>query len=137
VIGPPGEALRGATPGQAGGQCNVNITVLVNEAPWASGAATTALRMVRAALENGVGVAAVYFRDEGVYHALPTEAADAGAPDLHGEWLALSRRAGFPLLLCTSAVQRRLSGKVQDGFRTAGLAEALQLMATSDRLVTF
>lgn len=115
----------------------MNITVIVNESPWACGLATSALRMARAAVEDGIGVTAVYFRGEGVYHSISGEGADAGAPDLRAGWLALSRGCGFPLLLCSSAVQRRLPEGPEEGFRTAGLAEVLQMLATSDRVVTF
>jgi len=115
----------------------VNITVIVNEAPWASGLATAALRLVRAALDDGIRVAAVYFRDEGVYHAVAGAAADAGAPDLRNEWLNLARTHGFPLLLCSSALQRRLRRTAGEAFREAGLAEALELITASDRVVTF
>jgi sulfur relay (sulfurtransferase) complex TusBCD TusD component (DsrE family) len=115
----------------------VNITVIVNEAPWAGGLATTALRLVRAAVDDGIGVAAVYFRGEGVYHSISGGAADAGAPDLSAEWLALSRSCGFPLLLCSSDTQRRLPGDPGKGFRIAGLPEVLHIAADSDRVVTF
>jgi sulfur relay (sulfurtransferase) complex TusBCD TusD component (DsrE family) len=115
----------------------VNITVIVNEAPWGSGLASAALRLAQACIAGDVGLAAAYFRDEAVYLAVPGRAADPGAPDLRADWLELSRTHGFPLLLCSSAAQRRLPEPPGEGFREAGLAEVLEMIAASDRVVTF
>ena len=114
----------------------MKILVIVNESPWGSSLGLTALRLARALTAGGQSLAAVYFREEGVYHAL-AGAADAGTPLLRDAWLALSRDCAVPLLLCSSAVARRLETAPCDGFRTAGLAEVLELMAGCDRQVSF
>ena len=114
----------------------MNILVIVNESPWGSSLGLTALRLARALATGGQRLAAVYFREDGVYNALPG-AADAGTPALRDAWLDLSRDRGVPLLLCSSAVARRFDAPPGDGFRTAGLAEILELMASCDRQVSF
>jgi sulfur relay (sulfurtransferase) complex TusBCD TusD component (DsrE family) len=114
----------------------VKILVIVNESPWGGSLGLTALRLTRALVASGQCLAAVYFREEGIYHALPG-AADAGTPDLRDAWLDLSRDHDVPMLLCSSAVARRLEVPLKGGFRTAGLAEVLELMAACDRLLSF
>ena len=86
-------------------------------------------------LDRGDQVAAVYFREEGVYQAQDGRSSDAGTPALAGSWRGLAQRHGLPLLLCSSAAQRRLAVP-PDGFREAGLAEILELMGSCDRVVT-
>jgi sulfur relay (sulfurtransferase) complex TusBCD TusD component (DsrE family) len=87
--------------------------------------------------EGGIDLAAVYFRGEGVYHAMRGRAADAGTPDLTEAWLEWSGRHDVPLLLCSADSQRRLDYVESGGFREAGLSEVFELMAGCDRVVTF
>lgn len=115
----------------------MKVLVIVNESPWGSTLSVTALRAVRALLDAGAQVDAVYFRGDGVYNALPGRAADAGTPELAGAWRALSEAPGIPMLLCTSAAMRRLDSEPGPGFRQAGLAEVLERMAGCDRVVAF
>lgn len=119
----------------------VKVLVIVNSSPWGGSLGVTALRLVRAmtrdGLQNGLRVAAVYFREEGVYQALQGRVADAGTPTLRDAWLELKSQAGLPLLLCSSAAQRRLEACPEGGFREAGRAEVLELMQDCDRVVTF
>jgi len=131
----------------------VKVLVIVSSSPWGGSLGVTALRLVRAMLRdgqsdglrdgsrdglpNGLRVAAVYFREEGVYQALPGRAADAGTPVLRDAWLELMHQDGVPLLLCSSAAQRRLDACPEGGFREAGRAEVLELMQACDRVVVF
>lgn len=114
---------------------------MVNESPWGSTLANTALRCAQAVLAGGHDVLAVFFQGEGVYNALGGGPADPGALDLAGAWPETARAAGCPLLLCSSACARRLPGNVQAGlvdpFRLAGLGELLELMERADRVVSF
>jgi tRNA 2-thiouridine synthesizing protein D len=115
----------------------VKILVIVNVSPWGGSLAVTALRLVRAMLSQGHDVAAVYFREEGVYQALAGRASDSGTPALRDAWQSLHSEHGVPLLVCSSAAQRRLEQAPAAGFREAGLAEVLETMQACDRLVTF
>ena len=119
----------------------VKVLVIVNSSPWGGSLGVTALRLVRAmlrdGLRDGLRVAAVYFREEGVYQALPGRVGDAGTPNLRDAWLELQSQAGVPLLLCSSAAQRRLEACPEGGFREAGRAEVLELMQGCDRVVAF
>lgn len=115
----------------------MKVLVIVNASPWGGSLPVTALRVVRALVADGMCLAAVFFREEGVYHAVPGRVTDSGTPDLNESWAELARSAKFPLLLCSSAAQRRLEGTPGNRFREAGLAEVVELMGEVDRVVTF
>ncbi|MBT8048656.1 MAG: hypothetical protein HKN57_02550 [Xanthomonadales bacterium] len=115
----------------------MKILIIVNESPWGTSLGVTAFRLVRAMVANEARVAAVFFRGDGVYHAQTDGRTDSGTPCLAKEWRALSRQADIPLLLCSAAAQRRLENVSSAGFREAGLAEVMAIMADSDRVVTF
>jgi len=115
----------------------VNILIIVNESPWHRSLGVTALRMARAVQAAGAQILAVYFREDGVYHAQKGRATDSGTPDLFEEWQTLSRLAGCPLLVCTSSAQRRLTQTCSGLYREAGLPEVLELLSSSDRVVSF
>lgn len=93
--------------------------------------------MLSPAAGEGLRVAAVYFREEGVYQAVAGRVTDSGTPALREAWLELAQQHGLPLLLCSTAAQRRLESCPGGGFREAGLAEVLELMDSCDRVVTF
>lgn len=114
----------------------MNVLVIVNASPWGSSLGLAAQRLVSALLAEGVRVPAVFFREEGVYHALGGRAADAGTPSLGSIWRQLSTDHGLDLLICSTASQRRLD-RVPEGFREAGLAEVLERMTACDRVVSF
>lgn len=115
----------------------MKILVIVNDSPWGSALPTTALRLTRTVLAAGKTVEAVFFRGDGVYNALPGRGSDAGMPALARQWCELSGSAGFQLLLCSAAANRRLDSSPGHGFREAGLAEVLERMAGCDRVVSF
>jgi sulfur relay (sulfurtransferase) complex TusBCD TusD component (DsrE family) len=115
----------------------VKILLIVNDSPWGSSLAVTALRLLRSMLADGVEADAVYFRGEGVYNALPGRATDHGTPDLCPSWQVVSSRHDVPLLLCQSASRRRFDCEPGEGFRTAGLAEVIERMARCDHVLAF
>jgi sulfur relay (sulfurtransferase) complex TusBCD TusD component (DsrE family) len=93
--------------------------------------------MLESGSGGGLRIAAVYFRGEGVYQAQPGRITDNGTPALRDAWLELATRHGVPLLLCSSAAQRRLETAPGGAFREVGLAEVLELMSSCDRVVNF
>lgn len=115
----------------------MKILIIVNESPWGSTLGVSALRLTRAMLAAKAQIAAIFFNGEGVYHAQPARAVDSGTPDLCREWQALAGPAGIPLLLCSSAAGRRLQEAPAGGYREAGLVELMEIMAGSDRVVSF
>lgn len=112
--------------------------LIVNESPWQTALAVCALRFAQAAERAGLEIVAVFFREDGVYHALAATSADSGTPELSAGWQEFSASTGARLLLCSASSQRRLPvGTSAPSFEQTGLAEMLELMQQSDRLVTF
>lgn len=113
----------------------MKVLVIVNESPWGSTLASTALRLVRSLLDGEHSIDAVFFRGDGVYNLI--EGQGEGAFDLASGWARLASTGEFPLLLCSSASARRLDSTPDGRFRPAGLAEVLERMADCDRVLTF
>lgn len=115
----------------------MKLFVIINESPWGRSLSSAALRFVRAARDQGHSVPAVYFRDDGVYHALRGRMADSGHEHPADAW-AVAAGSDTELLLCSSAVARRFDGSLDTGpFREAGLARMWALALECDRVVTF
>lgn len=112
--------------------------VIVNESPWQTGLSACALRFARAAPQAGLQVLAVFFREDGVYNALPNTLADSGTPDLAQAWKEFAAGHASRLLLCSASSLRRLpSGSHDPAFEITGLADMLELTQQADRVVTF
>lgn len=112
--------------------------IIVNESPWQTALAACALRFARACESAGLQIVAVFFREDGVYTALAGTVADAGTPELSAAWRELAALSGARLLLCSASSQRRLpAGSETPGFQQTGLADMLELMQQSDRVISF
>ena len=119
------------------GKCIVKFLIVVNESPWGSGLALCALRFARSVIVRGEEVSAVFFREEGVYNAIAGTASDGATENLADAWGSFSDQHGIRLLLCSSSRQRRLPETfAADHFKDSGLAEMLELMQESDRVIT-
>jgi len=115
----------------------MKILLIVNSSPWGSTLAVTALRFARALQAEAMTVTAVFFREDAVFQSLESRATDAGTPDLAAAWPEFARSSGARLLVCRSSAQRNLPASPSGAFREAGLAELFELMAASDRVVTW
>jgi tRNA 2-thiouridine synthesizing protein D len=120
------------------GKFSVKCLVIVNESPWQTGLSACALRFARAAPNAGMDVLAVFFREDGVYNAMPGTVTDMGAPELAEAWKDLAARQASRLLLCSASSLRRLpAGGHDPAFEITGLADMLELTQQADRVVTF
>lgn len=126
-------------PAQTLVKSSVKILVMVNSSPWGSGRSAVALRFVRAALDADHELSAIYFRGDGVYHAVPGQQADPGAEDLTNAFAKLAQSHGTELMLCTAALMRRFPNthEVSLPWRAAGLAQWVGLLEEADRVVSF
>lgn len=111
--------------------------VIVNDSPWGSTLAATALRLARAAVDAGHRLDAVFFREDGVYNTILGTAADAGAPDLARSWSELAEGAGTALMACEASCRRRLKAPPDAPFRESGLVEFMDRVSGCDRVLTF
>lgn len=115
----------------------MKLLMIVNESPWGSVLALTAYRLAEAAMQVAGNECAVFFREDGVYNAVPGQVTDAGTQDLARCWAGLAQAHGTRLLLCRSSSQRRLMACPAGPFQESGLAEMFGLMLTFDRVLTF
>jgi len=113
---------------------------MVNSSPWGSSRSGAALRFVRAALSAEHEVRAIYFRGDGVYHALHGDQADPGAEDLSAAFAWLAQSGNIDLLLCSAALSRRFPRTDEPPpapWQSAGLARWVGLLHEIDRVVSF
>jgi tRNA 2-thiouridine synthesizing protein D len=115
----------------------LNILLVVNDSPWGSTLAVTALRIARAAVAAGHRLQAVFFRGDGVYNTMMGTAADPGTPDLAAGWSQLAETGETELLVCQSSAKRRLNAPLAAPFREAGLVEFSDRMEGCERVLTF
>lgn len=115
----------------------LNILLVVNDSPWGSTLALTALRLANAAVAAGHRLEAVFFRGEGVYNVVPGTAMDAGTPDLADSWSRLAEAGDTELMVCQSSARRRLNAPPAPPFREAGLVEFSDRLEGCDRVLTF
>lgn len=114
----------------------MKFLLIVNQAPWAGTLSATAVRLAHALQDKHNKIAAVYFREEGVYHAVKGESTDGGSSDPHQAWIEFAQRSQAPLLVCSADAQRRFR-QFDEGYELAGLPRVLELMAKADRILTF
>lgn len=118
----------------------MKLLVVVTASPWGGSLPGAALRLVRAAKRSGHEVPAVYFRDDGVYHALRGRHVDGGQAPALDEWLAIAG-SDTELLICSAAAGRRIDitdlESTTPALRAAGLSRMWDLVAGCDQVVTF
>ena len=119
----------------------MDIMVIVNESPWGSSIASTAMRFVQAAHLAGNRVVAIFFKNDGIYNAQSGSMSDDGLISPANGWCEIGREKSTPLLLCPAASARRfdqaLIDKLPKEFRQAGLLEMWAIAQDCDRVVTF
>ena len=119
----------------------MKMLVIVNDSPWGSSVATTALRFVQAANQSGHKVPAVFFHNDGVYNALDGQVSDDGMVSPSHAWQEIGRQQHTQLLLCSAALTRRINkesiGRLPQEFQEAGLPQMWDIARRCDRVVSF
>ena len=115
----------------------MNIILIINDSPWGSTLAATAVRLAKRFADTGHTLQAVFFREDGVYNCVPGTSSDPGTGDLAALWADLNKQHETELLVCQASVVRRLSGLPAAPFRQAGLVEIADRVADCDRVITF
>ncbi len=118
-------------------KCSVNCLIIVNDGPWSSGRALSAWRFARAAATVGLQTPVVFFREDGVYNALPGRVADAGTPNLAAAWRTLAETTGTRLLVCRTSLDRRSEAGPVAPFEVSGLTILFEHLLECDRTVSF
>ena len=115
----------------------MKILLVVNDSPWGSTLAITALRLARQIVSGSHTLEAVFFRGDGVYNAVTGTVADANTPEMAASWSGIARDGGTELMVCQSSARRRLASPPATPFREAGLVEFVDRLAACDRVLTF
>ena len=110
--------------------------MLVQSAPFASGAFANAQRFARAALAAGHVIDRVFFYKEAVAVGNRFASDEEG---VRAEWIALAAEGDFELAICIAAAARRgiIDDTVADGFAIVGLGQLVEAIEDGDRLVSF
>lgn len=116
---------------------SLKIILIINESPWGSTLASTALRLARGMVGAGHELQAVFFREDGVYNSMRGTARESGVENPADAWSELNVQYGANLMVCQSSALRRLANETAGPFREAGLVELTDLIADCDRVITF
>ena len=102
-----------------------------------SSMAQTAVRFVRAAIQQQHQITGVFFSSDAVQLAHPlAESLPEDYPAAH-IWTELAAQNQFPLWLCVTAGVRRGIIEPREGFSIAGLGQLITATVEGDRLLTF
>ena len=114
----------------------MRINLLVQSAPFDSGAFPNAQRFARAALAAGHIIGRVFFYKEAVAVGNRFASDEEG---VRAEWIALAAEGGFELAICIAAAARRgiVENTVAEGFAIVGLGQLIEAIEEGDRLVSF
>ncbi len=115
---------------------SLKIIIVVNASPWGSTLSSTAARIADGLLAEKHQLT-VFFREDGVYNAVPDTDCDSDVRDLADAWKKMGSQHRVSLLVCQSSAARRLTGQLHNPFRSASLVEFSDLLADCDRVVTF
>lgn len=128
----------------------MNIAIAVHGAPYASQAATSALRFCRAALAAGHSVSRVFFYHDGVHTASALTVPPQDEPSPQPGWIELADSDGIELAVCIAAALKRGvvnadearryelgASNVHPAFAIVGLGQLIEAIGSSDRFVTF
>ena len=112
---------------------------MVHSAHYANQSSRSALKLAQAVIERGHSLEAIFFYQDGIYHA--GNHIDIPSDELNTQdgFIELNQQYQVPLLLCVTAAEKRgiNENELADAFTVAGLAEMAAITATVDRLVQF
>ncbi|MBA6391228.1 sulfurtransferase complex subunit TusD [Colwellia sp. BRX10-3] len=121
-----------------------NTLALVVTTQPNSNLTTTAINLVRAAVESGVSVIGVFFYQDGVLNAAKHLSIPSDEYQTLKQWQQLNREYGVPLYLCITAAEKRgLSDELNNlelssidpVFTVSGLGELVELTSKAERVV--
>tara|TARA_R110000737_G_scaffold53845_2_gene75696 strand:- start:291 stop:668 length:378 start_codon:yes stop_codon:yes gene_type:complete len=121
-----------------------NSLALVVTTPPNNNLTTTAINLVRAAINNGVSVLGVFFYQDGVLNAAKNLSIPSDEFQTLSQWQQLNSKYNVPLFLCITAAEKRgltdeltnneLSN-IHQAFTVSGLGELVELTSNADRVV--
>jgi tRNA 2-thiouridine synthesizing protein D len=121
-----------------------NKLALVVTTPPNSNLTTTAINLVKAALDSGVSIIGVFFYQDGVLNAAKYLSIPSDEFQTLAQWQQLNSEYNVPLYLCISAAEKRglsdelnnhESSNIDSAFTVSGLGELVELTSKAERVV--
>ncbi|MFT6690290.1 MAG: tRNA 2-thiouridine synthesizing protein D [Colwellia sp.] len=121
-----------------------NRLALVVTTPPNSNLTTTAINLVRAALDSGVSIIGVFFYQDGVLNAAKYLSIPSDEFQTLTQWQQLNSEYNVPLYLCITAAEKRglsdelnnhESSNIDSAFTVSGLGELVELTSKAERVV--
>ena len=121
-----------------------NTLALVVTTPPNSNLTTTAVNLVKAAVEKGVTIVGVFFYQDGVLNAAKHLSIPNDEYQTLQHWQQLNREFDVPLYLCVTAAEKRgltdelgknESSNIDQAFTVSGLGELVELTSKAERVV--
>ncbi|MBA6291237.1 sulfurtransferase complex subunit TusD [Colwellia sp. MB3u-70] len=121
-----------------------NRLALVVTTPPNSNLTTTAINLVKAALDSGVSIIGVFFYQDGVLNAAKYLSIPSDEFQTLAQWQQLNSEYNVPLYLCITAAEKRglsdelnnhESSNIDSAFTVSGLGELVELTSKAERVV--
>ena len=121
-----------------------NTLALVVTTPPNSNLTTTAVNLVKAAVEKGVTIVGVFFYQDGVLNAAKHLSIPNDEYQTLQHWQQLNREFDVPLYLCVTAAEKRgltdeigknENSNIDQAFTVSGLGELVELTCKAERVV--
>lgn len=121
-----------------------NRLALVVTTPPNSNLTTTAINLVKAALNSGVSIIGVFFYQDGVLNAAKYLSIPSDEFQTLAQWQQLNSEYNVPLYLCITAAEKRglsdelnnhESSNIDSAFTVSGLGELVELTSKAERVV--
>lgn len=125
-----------------------SITCLVQHSPAQGHHSYSAYKFCQAAIHQGHKITQVFFYGDAVAHGNRLAVQHSDDQDIQALWQALSTAHDVPLVVCATVAARHgvhpenslrkaKHGNLAERFSAGGLAEYIEAVANSDRLVQF
>jgi len=121
-----------------------NTLALVVTTPPNSNLTTTAINLVKTAVEKGVAIVGVFFYQDGVLNAAKHLSIPTDEYQTLQHWQQLNREFDVPLYLCVTAAEKRgltdelgknENSNIDQAFTVSGLGELVELTCKAERVV--
>jgi tRNA 2-thiouridine synthesizing protein D len=127
-----------------------SFLIMVHSTNYANQSSRSALKYAEAVINRGHTLKAIFFYQEGIYHANNLSLIPTDELNTSDGFKTLNTNHTTPLLLCVTAAQKRgvidedqakleslAHFNLADGFTIAGLAEMASIAAQADYVVQF
>ncbi len=121
-----------------------NTLALVVTTPPNSNLTTTAINLVKSAIDKGVAIVGVFFYQDGVLNATKHLSIPNDEYQTLHHWQQLNSDFDVPLYLCITAAEKRgltdelghnEYSNIDKAFMVSGLGELVELTSKADRMV--